>query len=156
MIRPVRLRRIVLWSCAGILGLLVLYRFSQPVLFYIPSNCECSSYSDQVDGYVVFNPFRSRAPEQVADRVLEDTRDGKISAFADPELTARMANDRVHFSQLRWKLAFREDSSDGVTLLYKLDPTGGRVNLDTDHGYGNIVMTKERGSWKAEDFGASF
>ena len=155
MARLTRVRRLLPYG-AAILVALVLYRFTRPVLFYIPSDCVCSSYSDRVDGYVVFNPLRSRDPERVADRVLEDARDDKVSTFATPELAARMTNDREHFSQLRWKLAFREDSRDGVTLFYKLDPTGGKLNIDVDHGYGNMWMTKEHGSWKAEGFGASF
>jgi hypothetical protein len=140
----------------GLLVLLVLYRFTQPVLYYIPADCNCTSYSDRVEGYVVLNPYRNLAPERAADKVLEDARDGRISPLAAPELATRLASDREHFSKLGWKLAFREDSWDGATLYYKLDPTGGKMNIDVDHGYGYMNMVTEPGSWKAEDFGASY
>ena len=155
MTRLKRIRR-VLPYVGAILGIVVIYRFTRPVLFYIPSDCVCSDYSDRVEGFVVFNPLRNRAPERAADRFFEDVRDGRASDYAEPELAANMTNDHTRFSKLRWKLAFREDSRGGVTLLYKLDPTGGKLNIDVDHGYGNVSLVRRHGSWKAEDFGFSF
>jgi len=50
------------------------------MLFYIPSDCACTDYSNKIYGFVAFSPLRE--PERAADHFLEDLHDGRKSAFA--------------------------------------------------------------------------
>jgi len=147
---PVKLRRLLL-ICAGILGVVVLYRFTQPVLFYIPSDCACTDWSDRVEAFTVFNPLRNRAPERVADGFLADLRDGRRSTYSTAELASETlgANSR----SLLWKLNFRENQPNRVLLYYKLDASDAGV-APTYGSEGMIEVEKANGIWKAAKFDA--
>jgi hypothetical protein len=129
--------------------LFVVYRFTRPVLFYIPSDCVCTDYSDRIDGYVVLNPIRNRAPERAADRFFEDVRNGRKPNNVEPQLAAELASgSAVNSPRLRWQLTFREDEGKTVRLYYKLDPTGSEIL--SVYGEGMLEMKKTDDSFRAE------
>jgi hypothetical protein len=112
----------------------------------------CTDWSDRIQGHVIFNPLRNQAPERVADRFLEDVREGRTSGLAEPGLAVRLAGDRRHFAAAQWKLAFREDSGSSVDLYYKLDAFGDHDPTFANASEGVIEMKKINGNWKAEEF----
>lgn len=152
MTRSKKVRRVLAYV-AAILGIVVLYRFTRPVIFYIPSDCVCSDYPAQVEGFSVMNPFRDRTPERAADRFLDDTRRGRESAFAAPELASKLKSRGTNVSA--WKLAYREDTGDSVLLYYKVDASGLKNPPDYG-GEGMIEMRRETAGWRAVNFSAIF
>ncbi|MBS1802680.1 MAG: hypothetical protein JST28_04905 [Acidobacteria bacterium] len=149
MSRPAKLHRVLLACCAGLLGVLVVYRFTQPVLFYIHSDCACTDWSDRVEAFAVLNPFRNRAPERAADGFLLDLREGRRSSYSTPELASDASQAKLR--SLQWKLNFRENQSNRVTLYYKLDKNspGAIPAYDSE---GLIEVEKANGIWKAAKF----
>lgn len=137
---------------AAVLGLIVLYRFTRPVLFYIPSDCNCSDYSDRIDGFAVLNPFRNRAPEQAANGFLSDLRDGRESHYATAQLVSELRGPSGGTRRLQWRLKFRENKGDRVLLYYQLDATGA-ADIALEYGSeGMIEVDKIKGVWKADRF----
>lgn len=146
-----RLRRIrrALPYVGAILGLFVVYRFTRPVLFYIPSDCNCTDYSDRIDSFAVLNPLRNRAPERAADQFFEDLRNRRKPSNAEPQLAAELASgSTLNSPRLKWHLTFREDKGNTVHLYYKLDPTGSVIL--SDYGEGMLQMKRTDGSFRAE------
>lgn len=148
MTRLRKTRRVLAYVAAA-LGLIVLYRFTRPVLFYIPSDCACTDYSDRVQAFVILNPFRNRAPEQAADGFLADVRDGKRSTHATQQLASEMENAR---RRLQWHLQFRENQGNRVLLYYKLDNSGAASGVSEYGGEGMIEVDRISGVWKADRF----
>jgi hypothetical protein len=149
-----RLKRVrrTLPYIAAILGVLVLYRFTQPVLFHIPGDCVCSDYSDRVDGFTILNPIRNRAPERSADGFLADLRDGRTSNYATPQLVSEVRGPSAGARHLQWSLRYREDFGSKVLLYYGLDNTGA-AHLPLEYGgEGMVEVDRVNGSWKADRF----
>lgn len=78
----------------------------------------------QYGTFTILNPFRDRAPEIQAEKVLQKLTEGKCSeALALPE----MENERIVYlcerentSQIQsWSLVDRRDSENGVELVYR-------------------------------------
>jgi len=149
MTRKIVLRRL-LYSAVTVLGVIGIYRFTRPVLFHWPGDCVCTDYSPEVEGFTVWNPLRNRAPERSADRFLEDMRNGKVSAVAEPQLSAEFLSGKVpHTPILRWELKDRENHGDLVFLYYKYFIT---TQPSEDGGEGMIEIKLENGTWKADRF----
>ena len=106
MTRPIGVRQGLMPSCTAVPGSLALDRFTRPVLFYIPSDCACTDYSNKIYGFVAFSPLRNREPERAADHLLEDLRDGRKSAFAELKPSVRIrisAADSLEVNNRRLK-----------------------------------------------------
>jgi hypothetical protein len=149
-----RLKKVrrVLPYVAAIIGVIVLYRFTQPVLFHIPGDCVCSDYSDRVDGFTILNPIRSRTPERIADDFLADLRDGRASSYATPQLVSEVRSRSEGPRHLKWSLRYREDFGSKVLLYYGLDDTG-TADLPLEYGgEGMIEVDRINGVWKADRF----
>jgi hypothetical protein len=138
------------YTALAVLGIIGIYRFTRPVLFHWPGECVCTDYSPEVEGFTVWNPLRNRAPEDSADHFLEDMRNGKVSAFAEPQLSAEFLSGKVpHTPILRWELRDRESHRGSVFLYYKFYIT---TRLSDDGGEGMIETKLENGTWKANQF----
>lgn len=149
-------RKAALWrlffTALAVLGVIGIYRFTLPVLFHWPGECVCTDYSPEVEGFTVWNPIRNRAPERSADHFLEDMRNGKVSAFAEPQLSAEFLSGKVPDTPiLRWELKDRENHGDLVVLYYKyyIAP-----QPSDDGGEEMIEIKLENGTWKADQFNA--
>lgn len=145
------LRRL-LYTALVVLGLTGIYRFTRPVLFHWPGECVCTDYSSEVEGFTVWNPLRNREIERSADHFLEDMRSGKVSAFAESQLSAKFLSGEIpHTPILRWELKDREDHGDRVVLYYMYYFT---LEASDTGGEGILEMKLENGMWKADQFDA--
>jgi hypothetical protein len=97
--------------------------------------------------------LRNRDPERVADRFLDDVRNGRNSAVAEPLLASQTTNRPTAIST--WKLAFREDQRDTVRLYYRLDYPAAKDPARSG-GEGMLEMRRTTGTWRAADFNAIF
>jgi hypothetical protein len=69
----------------------------------------------------IWNPFRDRRPEALADAFLSKLRTNECDV--GPELCrASLPNGRVS----EWRLSYREDDGDTASLYYKLTKYAGR------------------------------
>lgn len=113
-------RRWKVAALAGLAGAVMIFILSRPpVLFSFTVPGETSR------PYVtLFNPLRDQAPEQVAERMLTELREGDVDAAmgrvydgSDPEIAEKERRYRLR----RWKLVHRIDGPDNVTLYYLVD-----------------------------------
>jgi hypothetical protein len=142
--------RWLLYTVLAVLGVIGICRFTLPVLFHWPGECVCTDYSPEVEGFTVWNPLRNRAPERSADHFLEDMRNGKVSAFAEPQLSAEFLSGKIpHTPILRWELKDRENHGNLVLLYYKYHFTTQPSDVG---GEGIIEIKIENGTWKADQF----
>jgi hypothetical protein len=145
------LRRL-LYASLAVLGVVIIYRFTRPVLFHWPGDCVCTDYSPEVEGYSIWNPLRNRAPEHDASHFLEDLRDDKVSASATPELNADIRSRKVpHTHNMAWKLEYRENHGNLVSLYYEFYE-GGMKRTHDSGSEGMVEVKLENGIWKADQF----
>ncbi|MGA3080209.1 MAG: hypothetical protein ABSD44_02370 [Terracidiphilus sp.] len=144
------------WKGLGItsgafVSVFLLYSFinrSHSVLYHIDGDCACTDYSYQVEGFSLFNPFRSRAPERAVNRFLKDYRNGKISTYAVPEIANSMGTGK---SDIRWVLEGREDHGNSVQLFYDFGTQ--KTWYFTEYGSeGMIQVSLLDGKWKVDQF----
>lgn len=110
---------IALALVAIIVALLLLGR-TRPVLFAAGE----SGDPLKAPSFSVFNPFRDRAPEKAAERVLLDLRDARFdSALGGLQLSDEAKQETKQREQAHplrsWELVGRNDSGDGVRLFYR-------------------------------------
>jgi hypothetical protein len=105
------------------LAALVWMRATGPVLFHMHmwSKTEpCGAYAEVVTGITVLNPFRSRAPEHVADEFLRDAAKGICSPGLDERICKFMATHPL--GVVRRRLVYRWDSGARTELVYRQKP----------------------------------
>jgi hypothetical protein len=108
-------------ALAGIVALLVLMGRTRPVLVSLPE----SGHPFHGPFLSIFNPFRDKLPERVAEKALVDLREGHFdSVFRNLQLPEEMLRQKRQLEmkcRLRsWKLVDREDRAGQVRLLYKV------------------------------------
>lgn len=129
-----------------------------PVLFHLfaDTDCACGDYQEEVSGLVLFNPFRDRSPEAVADNFLEQARKGKCVANT-PDAAALCAYTLQHHRVAAWRLANRQDQLHRVSLYYKLTELGeegdSRYRLT---GEGVVEVVDTDAGWKVAFYSSYF
>ena len=109
----------------GVLALvLVGWRLiASPVIVRVPFLKDCMNQPQ----HVIFNPFRNREPERLANRVLTDVRDGKCQSVLstaldmDQERKTYMCElfaEKQHPPLTSWTLKNRTDKTQAVQLYY--------------------------------------
>jgi hypothetical protein len=131
---------------------------SNPVLFHLfaDTNCACGDYQEELSGLVLFNPFRDRSPEAVADNFLEQAREGKCAANT-PEAAALCAYTLENHRVAAWRLANRQDKLHRVSLYYKLTKLGEENDSRyrfTGEGLVEVVNTND--GWKVAFYSSDF
>lgn len=104
----------------AIIAVLLLLGRTRPVLFALGE----SGDPLKAPSFSIFNPFRDRAPERAAERVLEDLRDARFdSALGGLQLSDEVKQETKQregaHPLLSWELVGRNDSDDGVRLFYR-------------------------------------
>ena len=131
-------------SIAGaVVGIWTVYALvNKPVLLHSPGewNCACGSMYIKTTFRVIWNPFRDRQPEAIANAFLSNLRANEC--FAGPEL-CRVSLPGRRVSE--WRLSYREDEGDTASLYYKLTKYGGEANELT--GVGVISVGKSMAGW---------
>lgn len=112
-------------ALVAIIAALLLLGRTRPVIFAVGE----SGDPLKTTSFSLFNPFRDRAPERAAERVLQDLRDARFdSALGGLQLSdeaKQEAQQRELAHPLRsWELLGRNDLGDGVRLVYRTKRAG--------------------------------
>ncbi len=144
------------WWCAsiavGVVGIWTVYALvNKPVVLHSPGewNCACGSMYIKTTFQVIWNPFRDRLPEALADTFLSNLRANKC--FVGPEL-CRVSLPGRRVSE--WRLSYREDEGATTSLYYKLTKYGGEVN--ELRGVGAISLRRNVDGWHIIGYDAYF
>jgi len=141
---------IVLISVTVVITFLACLRHRYPVLLHLFSSCACTDYSDEVTGLTVFNPFRDRSPEAIANAFLEEIKQGRCPVMAPnngPVDCSYLLNRR--FSE--WRLKNRRDQSHRVSLFYQFTRFDSMPH-ERWTGEGMFEVVETDGAWKASAF----
>jgi hypothetical protein len=140
-----------LLSVAAVLIALACVRHRYPVLFHLSGSCACTDYSEEVEGYTVFNPFRDRSSEASANAFLENVRQGRPLVVA-PDFTPA---DWLHLDHkpipMEWRLRYRHNQPHHVSLYYQFTRFDDRpYQRWKSEGIAEVVEIN--GTWKVSSF----
>ncbi|HWR37482.1 MAG TPA: hypothetical protein VN622_16590 [Clostridia bacterium] len=140
----------VLLLAVGLCAALVLSR--RPILAYSPGewDCACGDMYIKTTRHVIWNPLRDRLPEAAAFEFLADLKTNHCSA-GRVVCEGILPNHRVS----AWKLAYREDRAEIVSLYFKLAKYGKdpRYNLT---GVGVVDLRKGTDGWAVIGYDSYF
>ena len=152
------MRRWVKWAGIVFLAAVVsflfyaLVRHHAPVLFHLSGSCACTDYSEEVEGFSVFNPFRDRSPEQASNTFLADISNGRCPTAAVDKLVkgvCSMKTEQGGFPLFQWRLKHREDGPNRVTLYYSFRRKRDEARFS---GEGFVELVDGGGGWKAYNY----
>jgi hypothetical protein len=126
-----RVSQILSILIVGSVILLYLTR-SRPVLMRIPPDDTIRPRY-----YCVLNPFRNKAPEQLAEQHLNKLREGKVEVIA-PFLDERtyILEKEKQWPIQSWRIGDRQDTADRVKIMYWVKRDNGYAN----EGYEDSVF----------------
>jgi hypothetical protein len=107
----------------------------------------CGGYNDEGTGVTVLNPFRSRAPERIADGFLRLASAGKCSPEVSEGLCKFLANRPVLASNRH--LVYRRDSGNHVDLFY-------RLGTEKECVVTKVGLERTGASWEISRYGVSW
>jgi len=149
-----------LWACAVTLvslTVLIWWFGSSPVLLHthIVSKSDyqlCGAYNEQTTGITILNPFRSRAPEHVAEVFMQAASRAQCSPDVSDAL-CRFVVERP-LPAKDWRLVNRQDYGNEVRLFYKLN---GPWQAKRSGGclVAEVRLKRTSASWKTVGFGVS-
>jgi hypothetical protein len=152
----VSIRRKVAIRCVGLVLAAICvwtaYAFKyRPVLVNSPGDwdCACGEMYINTTKRVVWNPFRDRQPEIVADSFLSRLRANEC-AVDDEVCRNALPSHRVS----AWKLSFRKDGGDMASLYYKVTKYGD--NTPFGPSVGVIALKKASAGWRVVGFDSYF
>jgi hypothetical protein len=125
-----------------------------PTLAHSPSLWDCACADFNTRRIVIWNPFRDRSPESVADNFLDGLRANTCSigcAVCENALPNHRVTD--------WRLAYREDEDKGrsVSLYYKLRKYGESRKSGPLSGVGAIDLRRDsHGRWTVTGYDSYF
>jgi len=79
---------------------------------------ECGAYNQEGTGVTILNPFRSRAPERIADRFLRAASNADCSPDLNEEF-CKFVRKRP-LPAKGWRLVYRRDFPNDVRLYFRL------------------------------------
>jgi hypothetical protein len=154
LIVPIR-RKTALW-CLGVtvaaVGLWTAYALKyRPVLVHTPGDwdCACGEIYIKTTMRGIWNPFRDRQPEIVANDFLSKLRANEC-AVSDEVCRTSLPSHRVS----AWKLSYREDAGATSSLYYKLTKYGDKTPLGASVGV--IDVRKTPAGWRVIGFDSYF
>ena len=146
------------------IALFVFVFFGSVVLiFYIQRDSRpviaCASLDDSIRprDHCLMNPFRDREPEILAERILQELKNGNTEALL-PFSGEKTESNKNHtferekeFRVESWHLGDREDSANKVHLKY----WAARHKYDYSEEV-HFYLERENNEWKIKDFGAIY
>jgi hypothetical protein len=113
-------------------------------------DCACGNWHIKTTRHVIWNPLRNRAPEVAAHEFLANLRANRC--FVRRELCEdALARHRVS----DWRLAYREDDGDTVSLYLELTKYGGGPEYNPT-GAGVIEVQRGVTGWVVNGFDCYF
>lgn len=113
-------------------------------------DCACGDWYIKTTRLVLWNPLRDRAPEREAEFFLAGLRENKCTASRGLCESA-LPNHRVS----NWKLAYREDADDHVTLYFKLTKYDGSPQSELT-GQGAVTTERRGARWAITGYDSYF
>lgn len=146
----VRASQILAIMIIGLTALLFLMR-SQPVLLRVPPDGNIRPRY-----YCLLNPFRNKAPENVAEKYLNELRAGRVDVIS-PYIGA---NENIPAKEKQWpiqswRVGNREDVSDKSEIMYWVT----RGNGYSKSGYEEAVyfrLLRSGLGWEVKSFSAIY
>lgn len=149
-------RRKFAFACVGVAvvaaSLWTAYALThKPVLVHTLGDwdCACGDMYVKTTMLCVWNPFRDRQPEIVADSFLSKLRANACTSV-DDVCRASLPAHRVS----AWQLSYRDDQGDSASLFYKLTKYGDTGPFRGS--VGAITLRKARAGWRVVGFDAYF
>ena len=134
----------------GLTGLLFLMR-SQPVLLRVPPDSNMRPRY-----YCLLNPFRDRAPENVAETYLNKLREGQVDVISSYIGANKYIPEKEKQWPIKsWRVGNREDASDKSEIMYWVTRGNGYSNS----GYEDAVyfrLLRSGDSWELKSFSAIY
>ena len=150
------IRRRVAVQCACVTmmaaGLWLAYALKfRPVLIHSPGDwdCACGEMYIKTTMRGIWNPFRDRQPEVVADNFLSRLRTNEC-AGNDEICRSSLESHRVS----AWRLSYREDAGDTASLYYKLTKYGDKTPFGAS--VGAIAVRKTPTGWRVIGYDSYF
>ncbi len=136
---------LLVWRCAD--GPVLLHTH----MFAGAGNPACGPLDEVATGVTILNPFRSRAPERVADRFLRAASNGNCSPDLNEAACKYLITHTVRvLLNTEWQLVYRWDSAERIDLIYRQE----RPRRDPCRVF--TVSVKRAGAvWEVLGFGTS-
>ena len=146
----VRASQILAIMIVGLTALLFLMR-SQPVLLRVPPDSNIRPRY-----YCLLNPFRNKAPENVAEKYMNELRAGRVDVIY-PYIGANenIPEKEKQWPIQSWRVGNREDVSDGSEIMYWVT----RGNGYSESGYEDSVyfrLLRSGRGWEVKSFSAIY
>ena len=133
-----------------ILGLiitpLIIFMCQSPILIRIPN-------FHSIRGHplvIIFNPFRDKKPEIIAESFLQSLRDGKClestSSFTNERAT-EICNNQLRYPLLEWEIIDLKEENGTYLLIYKHKSKNALGTEDM-----RIWVKKNEQNWKVVNF----
>lgn len=124
----------------------------RPLLVHTPGDwtCACGEMYIKTTIWGIWNPFRDREPEVLADKLLSKLRANDCGSNVEV-CQASMPTRRVS----AWMLSYREDTGNMATLYYKLTKYGAKANAELT-GVGAVDVRKTVAGWQVAGFDCYF
>jgi hypothetical protein len=110
--------------------------------------------------HCVMNPFRTRLPEQVAERFLRQLKEGHPDALAattiEPERREHVVENETKWPIQQWRIGSRRDTDGRVDLMYWVRRGNGYVSGADIEEEVYIVVAGTRGDTHVARFDAIY
>ncbi|MEZ5307984.1 MAG: hypothetical protein R2684_12635 [Pyrinomonadaceae bacterium] len=140
----------------------VLFLFAGVVGLKMTSRSVVWSYTEEgsvsrLPIFVLFNPFRDKAVESASEEALKSIRNGRckevVRGLRRSDRYRSLCENLKSDSIIDWKMVFREDRSNDVTVFYKTK----RASSETfDDEIGITFNSENRRSWRLTDIGTIY
>jgi hypothetical protein len=138
---------VALFSVAAVFFIIAGVRHRQPVLFHISGSCACTDYSEEVEGWTLFNPLRDRSPEASGNAFLEAIKQGRCPVAAPNSVPVDCAPGKLKPIPVEWRLRYRRDQPHLVSLYYQFTRLNGEP-YPRWGGEGTVQVIDIDGTWK--------
>lgn len=124
-----------------------------PILAHTPGawDCACGDMYIKTTRKAIWNPFRDRTPERVANDFFLRLRANEC------QVGENICHDALpHHRVSDWRLAYREDSGSAASLYFKLTKLSGERPYPPLGGVGAVALRKFSAGWKVVSYDRYF
>jgi hypothetical protein len=146
-------RVVAIGVVAATIGVAAVTRAHKPVLVHLfgADDCACGELYEKTTGLTVWNPWRDRSPELVANDFFAKLKANRCDASRDlcnHALPSHRGSD--------WRLKYREDTGGSVSLYFNLTKYGASDPRYGLTGHGAVDLQKGTGGWTVAGYDSYF
>jgi hypothetical protein len=139
--------------------LTALFTKSRPVILRTTLFAEdeiraCGAYNKTAAATVLFNPFRDRAAETVAEAFVEGWAKGSCAQSLAPNACEFLSRHPLPSSA--WRLRNRIDSEGSTTLLYRVSGESAQLTAHSRCAVATVTAVPNGSTWKVTGFGLTY